>query len=145
MITLQICLNVTAMSVAREREMGTFEQLLVSPMQPLDIITGKSIPALILALMEVTVFILITVFVFRIPFHGSGPFLYLSLTGFIISMIGIGLSISSIALTQQQAMLGIMTTLLPAALLFVYTAAIEHIPWLLEPVASANTLRYILV
>jgi ABC-2 type transport system permease protein len=145
MITLQICLNVTAMSVAREREMGTFEQLLVSPMQPLEIMTGKSIPALILALMEVTVFILITVFVFRIPFHGSVPFLYLSLTVFIISMIGIGLSISSIALTQQQAMLGIMTTLLPATLLSGYAAPIENMPGWLQPLTYANPLRYIMV
>src|SRR5260221_7233084 len=117
MITLQICLNVTAMSVAREREMGTFDQLLVSPMQPLEIMAGKSIPALILGLIEVTIFILITVFLFRIPFHGSVPFLYLSLTVFITAMIGIGLSISSIAVTQQQALLGIMTILLPAAVL----------------------------
>jgi ABC-2 type transport system permease protein len=125
--------------------MGTFEQLLVSPMQPLEIMTGKSIPALILALMAVTVFILITVFVFRIPFHGSIPFLYLSLTVFIISMIGIGLSISSIALTQQQAMLGIMTTLLPATLLSGYAAPIENMPGWLQPLTYANPLRYIMV
>jgi ABC-2 type transport system permease protein len=145
MITLQICLNVTAMSVAREREMGTFEQLLVSPMQPLEIMAGKSIPALILALMEVTVFILITVFVFRIPFHGSILFLYLSLTVFIVAMIGIGLSISSIAVTQQQAMLGIMTTLLPATLLSGYAAPIENMPYWLQPLTYANPLRYIMV
>ena len=145
MITLQICLNVTAMSVAREREMGTFEQLLVSPIRPLEIMAGKSIPALILALIEVTIFILITVFVFRIPFHGSVPFLYLSLTVFIIAMIGIGLSISSIAVTQQQAMLGIMTTLLPATLLSGYAAPIENMPGWLQPLTYANPLRYIMV
>ena len=145
MITLQICLNVTAMSVAREREMGTFEQLLVSPIRPLEIMAGKSIPALILALVEVTIFILITVFIFRIPFHGSVPFLYLSLTVFIIAMIGIGLSISSIAVTQQQAMLGIMTTLLPATLLSGYAAPIENMPDWLQPFTYANPLRYIMV
>src|SRR6202007_649925 len=145
MITLQICLNVTAMSVAREREMGTFEQLLVSPIRPLEIMAGKSIPALNLALIEVTIFILITVFVFRIPFHGSVPFLYLSLTVFIIAMIGIGLSISSIAVTQQQAMLGIMTTLLPATLLSGYAAPIENMPAWLQPLTYANPLRYIMV
>jgi len=145
MITLQICLNVTAMSVAREREMGTFEQLLVSPIRPLEIMAGKSIPALILALMEVTIFILITVFVFRIPFHGSVLFLYLSLTVFIIAMIGIGLSISSIAVTQQQALLGIMTTLLPATLLSGYAAPIENMPDWLQPLTYANPLRYIMV
>jgi ABC-2 type transport system permease protein len=145
MITLQICLNVTAMSVAREREMGTFEQLLVSPIRPLEIMAGKSIPALILALIEVTIFILITVFIFRIPFHGSVFFLYLSLTVFIIAMIGIGLSISSIALTQQQALLGIMTTLLPATLLSGYAAPIENMPDWLQPLTYANPLRYIMV
>jgi drug efflux transport system permease protein len=145
MITLQICLNVTAMSVAREREMGTFEQLLVSPIRPLEIMAGKSIPALILALIEVTIFILITVFVFRIPFHGSVLFLYLSLTVFIIAMIGIGLSISSIAVTQQQALLGIMTTLLPATLLSGYAAPIENMPDWLQPLTYANPLRYIMV
>jgi drug efflux transport system permease protein len=145
MITLQICLNVTAMSVAREREMGTFDQLLVSPMQPLEIMAGKSIPALILGLVEATIFILITVFLFRIPFHGSVLFLYLSLAVFIIAMIGIGLSISSIAVTQQQALLGIMTILLPAVLLSGYAAPIENMPDWLQPLTYANPLRYMMV
>ena len=144
-ITLQICLNVTAMSVSREREMGTFDQLLVSPMQPLEIMVGKSIPALILGLVEATVFILITVFLFRIPFHGSVLFLYLSLTVFITAMIGIGLSVSSIAVTQQQALLGIMTILLPALLLSGYAAPIENMPGWLQPVTYANPLRYMMV
>jgi ABC-2 type transport system permease protein len=145
LITLQICLNVTAMSVAREREMGTFDQLLISPMQPLEIMAGKSIPALILGLIEATIFILITVFIFQIPFHGSILFLYLSLTVFIIAMIGIGLSISSIALTQQQALLGIMTILLPALLLSGYAAPIENMPAWLQPITYANPLRYMMV
>jgi len=145
LITLQICLNVTAMSVAREREMGTFDQLLVSPMQPLEIMAGKSIPALILGLIEATIFILVTVFIFRIPFHGSVPFLYLSLSVFITAMIGIGLSISSIAVTQQQALLGIMTIMIPATLLSGYAAPIENMPGWLQPVTYANPLRYIMV
>ena len=145
LITSQICLNVTAMSVSREREMGTFDQLLVSPMQPLEIMVGKSIPALILGLIEATIFILITVFLFRIPFHGSVLFLYLSLTVFITAMIGIGLSISSIAVTQQQALLGIMTILLPALLLSGYAAPIENMPGWLQPVTYANPLRYMMV
>ena len=145
MITLQICLNVTAMSVAREREMGTFDQLLVSPMRPLEIMAGKSIPALILALAEATMFILITVFIFRIPFHGSVPFLYLSLTVFVTAMIGIGLSISSIALTQQQALLGIMTVMIPATLLSGYASPIENMPSWLQPITYANPLRYIMI
>jgi ABC-2 type transport system permease protein len=144
-ITLQICLNVTAMSVAREREMGTFDQLLVSPMQPLEIMAGKSIPALIFGLIEATIFILVTVFIFGIPFHGSVPFLYLSLSVFVTAMIGIGLSISSIAVTQQQALLGIMTVTIPATLLCGYASPIENMPDWLQPITYANPLRYIMV
>jgi ABC-2 type transport system permease protein len=145
LITLQICLNVTAMSVSREREMGTFDQLLVSPMRPLEIMAGKSIPALILGLIEATIFILITVFLFRIPFQGSVLFLYLSLTVFITAMIGIGLGISSIAVTQQQALLGIIAILFPALLLSGYAAPIENMPGWLQPVTYANPLRYMMV
>jgi ABC-2 type transport system permease protein len=145
MITLQICLNVTALSVAREREMGTFEQLLVSPLRPLEIIAGKSIPALILALIEVTIFIFITVFVFHVPFHGSMLFLYLSLTVFITAIIGVGLSISSIAVTQQQAMLGMMAVILTATMLSGYVAPIDNMPDWLRPFTYANPLRYIMI
>ena len=145
MITLQICLNVTALSVAREREMGTFEQLLVSPLRPLEIIAGKGIPALILALIEVTIFIFITVFVFHVPFHGSMLFLYLSLTVFITAIIGIGLSISSIAVTQQQAMLGMMAVILTATMLSGYVAPIDNMPDWLQPFTYANPLRYIMI
>jgi ABC-2 type transport system permease protein len=114
-------------------------------MQPLEIMAGKSIPALILGLIEATIFMLITVFVFRIPFHGSVLFLYLSLSVFITAMIGIGLSISSIAVTQQQALLGIMTVLLPALLLSGYAAPIENMPNWLQPITYANPLRYMMV
>jgi ABC-2 type transport system permease protein len=144
-ITLQICLNVTAMSVAREREMGTFDQLLVSPMQPLEIMAGKSIPALIFALTDATVFLLIAMFIFRIPFHGSLPLLYLSLTMFITAMIGIGLSISSIAVTQQQALLGMFTVMMPALLLSGYASPIENMPDWLQPLTYLNPLRYMMV
>ena len=144
-ITLQICLNVTAMSVAREREMGTFDQLLVSPMRPLEIMAGKSIPALIFALTDATLFLLIAMFVFRIPFHGSLPLLYLSLTVFITAMIGIGLSISSIAVTQQQALLGMFTVMMPALLLSGYASPIENMPDWLQPLTYLNPLRYMMV
>ena len=82
-ITLQMSVNVTSMSIAREREMGTFDQLLVSPLGPLEIMAGKTIPAFLIALAQATLFILVAVFIFRIPFHGSLLLLYASLIVFI--------------------------------------------------------------
>ena len=78
-ITLQVSMNVTTMSVPREREMGTFDQLLVSPLRPIEIMIGKMIPAFLLALFDATIFVLVAIFIFRIPFQGSLPLLYLSL------------------------------------------------------------------
>lgn len=75
-------LTVTALSVAREREMGTFDQLLVSPLQPWEILVGKSVPALIVALSEVTIIFLISLIVFKVPFLGSVLLFYFSMSVF---------------------------------------------------------------
>jgi ABC-2 type transport system permease protein len=144
-ITLQVTMNVTTMSVPREREMGTFDQLLVSPLRPIEIMIGKVVPAFLLALFDATVFILVAVFVFRIPLRGSVPLLYLSLIIFVSSVVGIGLLISSICATQQQAMLGTMLVMLPALVLSGYTSPIENMPGWLQPVTYLNPLRYIMV
>ena len=144
-ITLQVSVNVTSMSVAREREMGTFDQLLVSPLGPLEIMAGKTIPAFILALAEATIFVLVAVFIFRIPFRGSLPLLYGSLIVFVASVVGIGLAISSIVATQQQALLCIFTFMMPALLMSGYTTPIENMPDWLQPFTYANPLRYMMI
>jgi ABC-2 type transport system permease protein len=144
-ITLQVSVNVTSMSIAREREMGTFDQLLVSPLGPLEIMAGKTVPAFILALAEATIFVLVAVFIFRIPFRGSIPLLYASLIVFVASVVGIGLAISSVVATQQQALLGIFTFLMPALLMCGYTTPIENMPHWLQPFTYANPLRYMMV
>jgi ABC-2 type transport system permease protein len=74
-ITLQVSMNVTTLSVRREREMGTFDQLLVSPLRPIEIMIGKMIPAFFLALFDATIFVLVAIFIFRIPFHGMPEWL----------------------------------------------------------------------
>jgi ABC-2 type transport system permease protein len=144
-ITLQVSVNVTSMSVAREREMGTFDQLLVSPLGPLEIVAGKTIPAFVLALAEATIFVLVAVFIFGIPFRGSLPLLYGSLIVFVASVVGIGLAISSVVATQQQALLGVFTFMMPALLMCGYTTPIENMPDWLQPVTYANPLRYMMV
>jgi len=144
-ITLQVSMNVTTMSVPREREMGTFDQLLVSPLRPIEIMIGKVVPAFVLALFDATVFILVAVFIFQIPFRGSLPLLYLALIIFVTSVVGIGLLISAICSTQQQAMLGTMLVMLPAFVLSGYTSPIENMPGWLQPVTYLNPLRYIMI
>jgi ABC-2 type transport system permease protein len=145
LITLQVSMNVTTMSVAREREMGTFDQLLVSPLQPIEIMLGKMVPAFILALAEATLFVVVAVLIFRIPFQGSLPLLYLGLIVFISSVVGIGLFISALAKTQQQALLGTFVVLFPALLMSGYASPIENMPGWLQPFTYVNPVRYMMV
>jgi ABC-2 type transport system permease protein len=124
-------LIVTALSVAREREQGTFDQLLVSPLTPEMILLGKAIPAVIVALTQATVIILAAVLIYRIPFEGSLALLYGSACFYIFSLIGFGLLISSICATQQQAFLGVFCFIMPAILLSGFIAPVENMPhWL---------------
>lgn len=105
-LTMLIALTLTSLSIARERELGTFDQLLISPLRPLEILIGKTIPALLIGLIEGTVIILAAIFIFQVPFTGSMWLLYISMTVFMCAIIGVGLFISSLSMTQQQALLG---------------------------------------
>jgi ABC-2 type transport system permease protein len=144
-LTLTTALNVTALSVARERELGTFDQLLVSPLQPVEILIGKTFPALIIGMIEGTVMITAAVFVFQIPFMGSLAWLYVSMFFFLMSITGIGLFISSLAKTQQQALLGSFMFSNPAIMLSGYATPIENMPDWLQPVTVIDPLRFFLV
>lgn len=144
-LTMLIGLTVTALSVARERELGTFDQLLVSPLQPFEILVGKTIPALIIALAEGTVIVTAAIFAFHIPFIGSLLLLYSGMFVFICSIIGAGLFISSLCQTQQQAILGSFVFMTPAVLLSGYATPIENMPVWLQQVTIFNPLRYYLV
>jgi len=138
-------LVVTALSVARERELGTFDQLLVSPLRPIEIIVGKTVPALVIGLVEVTGMLLVGVFIFRVPFHGSTVLFYISMLVYLASVIGVGLFISSLSRTQQQAILGAFVFLVPAVLLSGFASPIENMPDWLQWVTLANPVRHFLV
>ncbi len=144
-LTMLIALVVTALSVARERELGTFDQLLVSPLNPLEILIGKTAPAIIVAVLEGSFMIAVSVFVFKIPFKGSILLLLLALFVFALSIIGIGLFISSISQTQQQAILGTFTFMVPAVTLSGYAAPIENMPQALQILTWFNPLKYFLL
>ncbi|WP_181388378.1 ABC transporter permease [Vibrio albus] len=140
-----VALLVTSLSVARERELGTFEQLLVSPLRPVEILIGKSVAALSVALVEATGIILIAVFLFRIPFEGSLILLYGSMFVFLLSIVGVGLFISSLSMTQQQGILGAFTFMSLSVVLSGFATPVENMPDWLQVIALANPIRWFLV
>lgn len=145
MITLLSSLTITGLSVARERELGTFDQLMVSPLRVHEILIGKTVPPLLVGLVQATVFILAAVFVFGIPLRGSLLLLYGSLLVYTAAVIGVGLLVSSLSQTQQQAFLGAFLFAVPAILLSGFASPVENMPHWLQIVSLADPLRYFLV
>lgn len=144
-LSMLTCLVVTTQSVARERELGTFDQLLVSPLVPIEILCGKIIPGIIVGMLEGTLMILVGTFILGVPFTGSVPLFFLSLFVFVTAISGVGLFISSLSATQQQAMLGTFIFMMPAVLLSGFATPIENMPTWLQPVTYLNPLKYMLV
>jgi ABC-2 type transport system permease protein len=144
-LSMTMVLMIVGMSVARERELGTFEQLLVSPMQPLEIVIGKAVPGLIVGMTQGTVIALIVRYVFGIPMAGSPWLLFGSLAVFLLSVIGVALFISSLVANQQQAMMGIMVYMMPAMMLSGFASPVQNMPTWLQPVALINPLTHFMV
>ncbi|MFZ1109518.1 MAG: ABC transporter permease [Rhodomicrobium sp.] len=144
-LTMTTVLMVMVMSVARELELGTFEQLLVSPLQPAEIMIGKAVPGLIIGVVLATAITLIVTLVFGIPLTGSIFVLYAGLIVFVLAIIGVGLFISSLVSTQQQAMLGAMVYMMPAMMLSGFTSPVQNMPDWLQPIALLNPLTHFLV
>ncbi|MGE4482588.1 ABC transporter permease [Acidocella sp.] len=145
LLTQVITLLVVGLSVAREREAGTFDQILVTPLRPLDIVIGKSLPGLIIGLVEGTVIILATHFWFGVPLLGGLVLLYTGLFLFIAAVTGIGLMISSLASTQQQALLGAFLFMVPSIILSGFATPIANMPVLVQDLTLINPMRYALV
>ncbi|NMC21119.1 MAG: ABC transporter permease [Thermogutta sp.] len=141
-LTNLVALLVTALSVARERELGTFDQLLVSPLRPGEILIGKAVPALVVAYGEGGLMILIAVTLFGLPFRGSLLLLAVALLVFLLAVVGIGLWISSISATQQQAFLGVFTYMVPSILLSGFATPVENIHPAIRWLADIDPLRY---
>jgi len=140
-----IPLIATSQSVARERELGTFDQILVSPLSPQEILIGKTIPAIIVGMLESLLIFILGIFLFRVPFTGSVLLFFFALFVFILSIVGQGLFISSLSKTQQQALFGTFVFNIPVITLSGYAAPIENMPQWLQYVTLLNPLRYFLV
>jgi len=145
LLALVITTIVTGLSVAREREAGTFDQLLVTPLRPVEILIGKSIPGILIGLIEGTFILLVVVLWFELPLRGSVGALYLGMFLFLLSAVGIGLMISSLAVTQQQGILGAFLFLVPAVILSGFATPISNMPELVQQLTLINPMRYFMV
>jgi ABC-2 type transport system permease protein len=144
-ITLVVALILTSLSIARERELGTFDQILVSPLRPFEILLGKLLPALFISVAESSIIILIALFFFDVPLVGPLWLLYIGLVIFLFSMSGIGLFVSALSSTQQQAILGAFVVMLPSILLSGFATPVENMPQWLQPITDLVPLKYFLV
>jgi ABC-2 type transport system permease protein len=138
-------LSVTAQAVARERELGTYEQLLVSPLRTHEILIGKMIPPLLAGLFNGTLYIVVSTLVFGVPFTGSLGLFYLTLVIYLLSLIGVGMLVSTLSNTQQQAFLGVFLVTIPAITLSGYAAPVDNMPPWLQTLTLANPCRHYLV
>ena len=136
---------VSALSVARERELGTFEQLLVSPLTPLEILIGKTLPALMIAVGSSIVMLIFSVFLIGVPMRGDLPALFGSMIVFLLSIIGIGLFISSLVRTQQQAVIGLFIYMIPAVLLSGYATPVANMPIGLQWLTQTNPITHFII
>jgi ABC-2 type transport system permease protein len=141
-LTMIQTLMLTAMSVAREREQGTFDQLLVTPFRPAEIMAGKALPSMLVGIVQATGVLLVAQLWFRIPFQGSFLTLYAGLALFVLAAVGVGLVVSAVCYTMQQAMLFSFILIMPFALLSGLTTPISNMPLSLQYFTFINPLRY---
>ena len=141
-LTLIQTMMLTAMSVAREREQGTFDQLLVTPFRPYEIMVGKALPSMVVGTIQAGGVLLVAQLWFRIPFAGSYATLLGGLLLFLLAAVGIGLLISAVAATMQQSMLYSMLLIMPFSLLSGLTTPISGMPRAVQYMTAINPLRY---
>lgn len=140
-----MCLMLTSMAIVREREAGTMEQLMVTPIKPAELMIGKTIPFAAIGLFDMLIMTLVGVFWFDVPVRGSILFLLLATVIYLVPVLGIGLYISTAAKTQQQALLATMLFYMIAVLLSGFIFPIENMPRFFQYITYINPLRYFLV
>ena len=138
-------LSVTGQSVARERELGSFDQLMVSPLRLHEILIGKMTPPLLVGLVNATIYLTVIVLIFGEPLRGSLAMYYLSMVIFLAANIGIGMVISALSRTQQQAFLGVFVVMVPMNMLSGFAAPVDNMPAVLQALAEANPQKHMVV
>ncbi|MCC6346731.1 MAG: ABC transporter permease, partial [Nitrospirales bacterium] len=144
-VIMLTCLLLTSMAVVREREIGTMEQLMVTPLRPFELMLGKTIPFAAIGFFDMVLVTVLAVLKFSIPLRGSLFVMPLSTGIYLLSVLGTGLFISTISRTQQQALMATFLFYVPAVLLSGFMFPVENMPVLIQYVTYLNPLRYFLV
>ncbi|HUL43518.1 MAG TPA: ABC transporter permease [Bacteroidota bacterium] len=146
LLLLVTTMNLTSMAVVREKEIGTLEQIMVTPIRPSEMIIGKLIPFTLIAIVNATIVLLVMVFGFDIPIKGSVPLLIGLSTFFLLTTLGLGLFVSTITRTQQQAMMiGQFFILQPMMYLSGFTFPVDNMPPILQFISFGIPMRHYLV
>jgi ABC-2 type transport system permease protein len=146
LLLLVVTTNLSSMGIVREKELGTLEQLNVTPLRRWELIVGKLLPYALIGIIDVALVLAVAVWWFEVPMRGSPPLLFAMTLVYLMSTLGLGLFVSTISSTQQQAM---MTTtfffLMPMVLLSGFVFPIENMPEVIQPITYLLPLRYFLV
>ncbi len=145
LIIMLTCLLVTSMSVVRERELGTMEQIMVTPIRPIELMLGKTIPSAVIGFFDMSLVTVVGVFWFDVPIKGAFLLLFLCTTVYLLPILGIGLFISTISKTQQQAIMATFFFFQPSILLSGFATPIENMPDIFQYITYLNPLRYFLI
>ncbi|HUU14552.1 MAG TPA: ABC transporter permease [Terriglobia bacterium] len=140
-----ITLLLTSMAVVREKEIGTMEQIIVTPITSLEFILGKTVPFALISFVDVIVVTVVGVLWFDVPVRGSLPLLFLAVGLYLLTTLGVGLLISTVSQTQQQAMMTVFFFNIPSMLLSGLMFPIANMPEAVQALTYLNPLRYILV
>jgi ABC-2 type transport system permease protein len=144
-VVMLISLLMTSIAIIKERENGTMEQLIVTPLKPIELIIGKTIPYTVIAVGQMVFVTLFALFWFDIPLVGSIPALFFATCLFLLSTLGVGLFISTVSKTQQQAMMTTFFFILPFFMLSGFVFPIANMPEVVQWLTYLNPLRYFLV
>ncbi len=140
-----VTLLLTSMAVVREKEIGTMEQVMVTPIRPVEFVLGKTAPFAIIGMFDVTLVMIIGIYWFEVPMRGSVLVLMGSAALYLVTMLGMGLLVSTVCQTQQQAMMATFFFFFPAMLLSGFAFPIANMPTVIQWVTYLNPLRYFLV
>jgi ABC-2 type transport system permease protein len=144
-LTLVLVTTLTAFAVVREREIGTLEQIMVTPIRPSEFILGKTLPFFLIGLLDVSLIATVGTFWFRVPFRGNVLVLLAGAVLFLLCMLGVGLLISTVSSTQQQAMVTSFFFIMPAITFSGFGFPISTMPLWLQYLTYLSPLRYFLV